>query len=119
MSFAEYQTLVEDTPIETSVFEYREPDSGDLVAVCLIDRTADGLSAVYSFFDPTSQRISLGTYMILHAARESARTGLDYLYLGFWIENCDKMSYKARFRPAEVFRDGEWQRFGNDGNRGD
>jgi len=111
MGFGDYQALVEDTPIDTSVFEYREPETDALVAVCLVDRTVDGLSAVYSFFDPTSPRLSLGTFMILHAVGECARSGLDYLYLGFWIEDCDKMSYKARFRPAQVFRDGCWETF--------
>ena len=111
MTHADYQALVEDTPVETHVVEYREPDDGRLVAVCLTDRVNDGLSAVYSFFDPTSPRMSLGTYMILSAIEETAAEGLDFLYLGFWIEACDKMAYKSRFTPAQVFRRGSWEMF--------
>jgi len=111
MTHADYQALVEDTPVDTNIVEYREPDDGRLVAVCLMDRVDDGLSAVYSFFDPTSERISLGTYMILSSIKQTANKGLDYLYLGFWIEDCDKMAYKSRFQPAQVFQRGGWSVF--------
>lgn len=111
MTHADYQALVEDTPVDTYVAEYREPAEGSLVAVCLIDRVSDGLSAVYSFFDPKSPRLSLGTFMILSAVEETATQALDYLYLGFWVEDCEKMAYKSRFRPTEIYRRGHWYRF--------
>lgn len=111
MTHADYQALVEDTPVDTFLVEYREPSDGRLVAVCLMDRVDDGLSAVYSFFDPLSPRASLGTYMILSGIQQTVDQGLDYLYLGFWIEACEKMSYKARFRPAQIYNRGVWKPF--------
>lgn len=111
MTHEDFLALIEDTPVDTQVGEYREPGDNRLVAVCLMDHVDDGLSAVYSFFDPLSQRISLGTYMILSGIQHTTAMGLDYLYLGFWIEDCEKMSYKSRFRPAQVFQGGGWQAF--------
>ncbi|MEQ8664383.1 MAG: arginyltransferase [Rhodospirillales bacterium] len=114
MTHTDYQALVEDTPVESHIVEYREPGDGRLVAVCLTDRLSDGHSAVYSFFDPVSPRLSLGTYMILSAIQEAAADSLEFLYLGFWIADCDKMAYKSRFTPAEVFRNGSWEMFDPD-----
>lgn len=111
MTHSDYQALVEDTPVDTYLAEYREPEDGRLVAACLTDRVNDGLSAVYSFFDVLSPRTSLGTYMILSGVQEAIAEGLDYLYLGFWVENCDKMAYKSRFRPSQVYRHSTWSDF--------
>ena len=107
MDFFEYQGLVQDTPVETEVVEFRDL-SGDLIAVCLTDRMINGLSAVYSFFDPKLDRRSLGTYMILWLIEEAQRRSMAYVYLGFWIAECAKMAYKLKFSPLEVRTSGGW-----------
>lgn len=110
MGFFDYRSMVEDSPIQTSVVEFRTPD-GTLMAGCLLDRMSDGLSAVYSFFDPNSPpRRSLGTYMVLWLIERARIEGLDYVYLGYWIENSRKMAYKSRFRPLEAFGPEGWYR---------
>jgi arginyl-tRNA--protein-N-Asp/Glu arginylyltransferase len=101
MDFFDYQGLVEDTSVDTRMVEFRDP-GGELVGACLTDRMANGLSAVYSFFDPGQENRSLGSHMILWLIDESRRIGLDYVYLGFWIPDCAKMAYKRRFQPMEV-----------------
>ncbi len=79
-----------------------------LLAVAVYDRLASGLSAVYTFFDPDQGRRSLGTYSILWQVEETRRLGLDWLYLGYWIEDCEKMRYKGSFRPLQAFIDNRW-----------
>ena len=107
MAFNDYRAMVEDTPVTSRTVEFRDGD-GALVAVMLMDRMTDSLSAVYSFFDGSLARRSLGTYMILWMV-ECARTlALPYVYLGFWIDASDKMAYKARFQPLEALSDGGW-----------
>ncbi|MBF0394785.1 MAG: arginyltransferase [Alphaproteobacteria bacterium] len=108
MGFYDYRSMVEDSPIDTFLVEFREP-GGRLVAVCLTDRMSDGLSAVYSFFDPDLAAMSLGTCMILWLIEETRRRNLPYVYLGYWIAESRKMSYKARFRPLEAFGPGGWK----------
>lgn len=81
----------------------------DLVAVAVCDRLASGISAVYSFFEPTLDARSLGTWCILRQIRQAADEGLPYVYLGYWLEGHPKMSYKIRFRPIEAFIDGVWR----------
>jgi arginine-tRNA-protein transferase len=119
MSVLDYAMMVEDTHVETKLTLYRRrgPDTavngkghGPLLGVCLTDRLADGLSLVYSFFDPEEASRGLGTYMILdHIARARA-AGLPYLYLGYWVEGSPKMDYKARFRPQERLMPQGWLR---------
>jgi len=108
MSFYDYRAMVEDTPIETCVTEFREADDR-LVGACLTDRLADGLSAVYSFFAPGLESRSLGTYAILWMIRRARELGLPYVYLGYWVPESRKMAYKARFRPSEILRAGTWR----------
>lgn len=108
MDFFDYQLLVEDTPVDTVVFECRD-ENGRLVAACLADRLVDGYSAVYSFFDPALDRASLGTWIILTLISRARDRGLPYLYLGFWIDECRKMSYKVMFRPLEAFTVEGWR----------
>ncbi len=108
MSFYDYRAMVEDTPIETFVVEFRDPDDR-LVGACLTDRLGDGLSAVYSFFAPELSARSLGTYMVLWLVERARQLGLDYAYLGYWVAESPKMSYKARFRPSEVLVCGTWR----------
>lgn len=107
MDARDYRAMIEDSTINTSVYEYRRPD-GSLIAVALIDHLSDGLSAVYSFFDPNEQKRGLGTFIILDLIEEANRTGLPHIYLGYWIGECRKMSYKMRFQPLEGFCDGQW-----------
>jgi arginine-tRNA-protein transferase len=108
MDFCDYQTLVEDTPVDTLINEVRLPN-GKLIGACLTDRMADGFSAVYSFFDTDCDRHSLGTFMILWLIARARSLGLPYVYLGFWVAECDKMSYKARFQPLEAYTPDGWQ----------
>ncbi|MHA1597565.1 MAG: arginyltransferase [Alphaproteobacteria bacterium] len=109
MEFSDYQSLVEETCIETELIEFRDADDV-LVAACLTDRVSDGLSAVYSFYDPDAEpRLSLGTYMILSLIERTQAMGLPYVYLGFWIRDCAKMSYKSAFRPLEVYAPDGWE----------
>ncbi len=109
MTRRDFASMVVTSPVATSLIEFRA-DSGDLVAGCLVDRLSDGVSAVYSFFDPDMQRRSLGSYMVLWLVEEARRRGLAYVYLGFWIAGSSKMAYKSRFRPLEGFGPDGWVR---------
>ena len=108
MSFYDYRAMVEDTPIDTFIVEFRDPDDR-MVAACLTDRLADGLSAVYSFFAPGLEKRSLGTYAVLWLIERAKLLGLPYVYLGYWVPESRKMAYKARFRPSEVLVGGTWR----------
>lgn len=112
----DFADMVEQTPVRTYVVEYRERSvdgrPGRLVGACLSDQQSDGLSMIYSFYDPTlSDRKGLGTFIILDHIQRAARAGLPYVYLGYWVEGSERMAYKAKFRPIErLGRDG-WKRF--------
>ena len=108
MSFYDYRAMVEDTPIETFIIEFREPDDR-LIGACLTDRLGDGLSAVYSSFLPGLERRSLGTFTILWLIERAKALALPYVYLGYWVPESRKMAYKARFRPCEVLSRGAWR----------
>jgi len=110
MDFRDFQALVEDTPVKTNLVEFRLPDQS-LAAVCLLDRVDKGLSAVYSFYQPSQNRRSLGTFIILWLIQQAKILGLDYVYLGFWIDGCAKMSYKEKFQPMEIWTINGWQAF--------
>ena len=111
MDYFDYQALIEDTPVETSLFEVRGPDNR-LVAVCIVDMMNSGLSAVYNFFEPSLVKRSLGSYMILWLINRARNLCLDHVYLGFWIPDAPTMSYKANFQPIEIRRPEGWVRFG-------
>jgi arginine-tRNA-protein transferase len=99
--------------VRSRVVEYRDPAQprGDtLIAACLTDVIRDGLSMVYSFFEPGHDARSLGAFMILDHIAIAREAGLPYVYLGYWVPASDKMHYKATFRPFEVFVDGRWRR---------
>ena len=100
MSYIDYRSMVEDTPLRTVIAEFRDA-AGALVAATLLDRLDDGVSAVYSFYDPTQEKRSLGTWSILWLVEECRRQGLPYVYLGYWIGESPKMAYKARFPAVE------------------
>ena len=110
MDFSDYQALIEDTPVETTLLEFRD-SKGRLVAACLTDMMETGLSAVYSFFDPQLQGRSLGTYMILWLIERARSLELTHVYLGFWIAESSKMAYKAKFQPIEIKRSDGWFTF--------
>ncbi|OAN44230.1 arginyltransferase [Magnetospirillum moscoviense] len=107
MGFYDYRSMIEDSPIDTFMVEFRSPD-GILVAGCLADRMSDGLSAVYSFFEPDAAARSLGSAVVLWLIDEARRRSLPFVYLGYWIGESRKMSYKARFQPLEAFGPNGW-----------
>jgi arginine-tRNA-protein transferase len=107
MGFYDYRSMVEGSPIETNLVEFRDQD-GFLVATCLMDAMDDGLSAVYSFFDTQIHRRSLGSYIVLWMINEAERRGLPYVYLGYWIKESRKMAYKTKFAPLEGFSPDGW-----------
>ncbi len=112
MGLFDYVAMVEETPVDTHIVEYRQPapdgETPRLLACALTDVLRDGLSMVYSFFHPGEDARSLGTYMILdHVAAAHAR-GLPYVYLGYWIRGSAKMDYKSRFQPLEALTSEGW-----------
>lgn len=116
MDELEFADMVEQTPVTTHVVEYREPSvdgrPGRLVGACLTDRQADGLSMVYSFFEPEDPaRPGLGTFIILEHIARAAASGLPYVYLGYWVKGSARMQYKVRFQPIERLGPMGWQRF--------
>jgi len=107
MTYADYVAMVEDSPLSTAITEYRDAE-GMLIGACLVDRLHDGLSAVYSYFEPSVSERSLGTYMIMRLIERTRAAGLPYLYLGYWISGSRKMAYKAKFRPLEGLTSRGW-----------
>lgn len=115
MDIFEFAAMVEETPIRSRVVEYwqRSAHKRELRAVCLTDVFEDGLSMVYSFYDPTMEKASLGTYVILDHVRIALDADLPYVYLGYWVPGSSKMGYKANFSGLEIYKNGEWQDIGN------
>ena len=114
MGLFDYVAMVEETPVDTQIVEYRRASRdgkpGALIACALTDVLRDGVSMVYSFFHPGEDARSLGTYMILDHIRDARSRGLPHVYLGYWVEGSDKMSYKTRFRPMEALNRDGWKR---------
>lgn len=115
MSVLDYAMMIEDSAVDTFVTEYRllrdtRSGGGGLLGVALCDRLSDGISMVYSFFDPEAPQRSLGTYIILDHIAYARRLGLPYVYLGYWIEGARKMRYKTRFKPQEHLTPEGWVR---------
>ncbi len=120
MTVLDYAMMVEDTHVNTKVIEYRRrgPDSfitgrgqGPLIAVALTDTMADGLSMVYSYYNPDIEDRSLGTFMILDHIQRARAAGLPHVYLGYWVNGSRKMAYKVRFKPQEHLGPKGWQRY--------
>ncbi|WP_420567408.1 arginyltransferase [Thalassovita sp.] len=109
MDVFEFAAMVEETPIRTRVIEYTDAATGELIAVCLTDILDDGVSMVYSFYDPERERDSLGTYIILDHIEIAREAGLPFVYLGYWVPGSPKMGYKARFKGIELFSKGQWE----------
>ncbi len=108
MYYEEYRAMIEDACVDSSIMEVRE--GAKLQAAMLVDVLDDGLSAVYSFFNPEQGRRSLGTFMILKLIEEARKIGLPYVYLGYWIKSVSNMAYKVKFQPLEYFVGGVWTR---------
>tara|TARA_R100000322_G_scaffold126500_2_gene83040 strand:- start:15277 stop:16026 length:750 start_codon:yes stop_codon:yes gene_type:complete len=112
MDVFEFAAMIEETPIKSRVIEYsvRSADrrTRELAAVCLTDVLDDGLSMVYSFYDPARRADSLGTYVILDHIKLAQEAGLPYVYLGYWVPGSSKMEYKAKFSALEVYVGGQW-----------
>lgn len=111
MGYREFCAMINDSPVQTLLFEYRigEGDDAPLAAVSLTDVVRDGFSMVYTFFDPSLRQRSLGTFMILDHIRHASELGLPHVYLGYWIKDSEKMDYKRRFKPLEVLDGGRWR----------
>ncbi|WP_109464216.1 arginyltransferase [Albibacillus kandeliae] len=109
MDVFEFAAMIEETPIRSRVIEYSDSTTRRLTGVSLTDVLEDGLSMVYSFYDPGQPRQSLGTYMILDHVEIAREAGLPYVYLGYWVPGSQKMGYKSKFSGLEVYLRGEWQ----------
>lgn len=102
-----YRQFMIDSTVKTVFMEFRIDDA--LVALSVCDLPNDGISAVYTIFDPLYAKRSLGTYAIMKQIKYAKECGLDYVYLGYWIEQCHKMNYKSQFRPLYGYIDKEWR----------
>ncbi|ADO42329.1 arginyltransferase [Ketogulonicigenium vulgare] len=118
MDVFEFAAMVEQTPVRSRMVEFTDPEAADflrdddgLVGACLIDILDDGLSLVYSFYDPNRPSDSLGNYIILQHILLAQELGLPYVYLGYWVPGSPKMAYKARYQPLEIYRGGAWVQF--------
>jgi arginyl-tRNA--protein-N-Asp/Glu arginylyltransferase len=127
MTWPDYVAMVEDTAVRTHIIEYRtrpqdrgavnqgplnqgplNQGMGELVACALVDVMSDGLSLVYSFYDPTQSRRSLWSFVILDHVVQACLTNLPYVYLGYWVRGSEKMDYKVRFSPIELLKPEGW-----------
>jgi arginyl-tRNA--protein-N-Asp/Glu arginylyltransferase len=118
MDIFEFAAMIEETPIRSRVIEYTRPappgeSERPLTAVCLTDVFDDGVSMVYSFYEPDLTEHSLGTYLILDHIAIAREAGLPYVYLGYWVPGSRKMGYKAGFSALEIFKAGAWQPMGD------
>jgi arginine-tRNA-protein transferase len=110
MRYGDYRGMVEDTPVRTALAEFRD-GCGNLVAASLIDLLDDGVSAVYSFYNPHQTKRSLGIWSVLWLVEECRRRRQPFVYLGYWIADSPKMAYKKRFPALERLDAGVWTVF--------
>ncbi|MBZ9649269.1 arginyltransferase [Sphingobium sp. 3R8] len=116
MDEMDFSDMVEQTPVDSYIIEYREPGvdgrPGKLIGACLTDRQGDGLSMIYSFFDTQLEhRPGLGNYIILDHITRASGAALPYVYLGYWVDGSQRMQYKIRYRPLEKLSRSGWVRF--------
>jgi leucyl-tRNA---protein transferase len=112
MTVLDFAAMVDDTLVDSRIVEYRIPTAykpeGELIAAVLVDLLNDGVSLIYSFYDPELENRSLGTFIILDMIRRTNRMAMPYAYLGFWIRESHKMRYKSRFLPQERLSPDGW-----------
>ena len=113
MDESDYADMVEHSPVNSYIVEYREPavngERGKLVGACLTDQQADGLSMIYSFFEADDEaRPGLGNMIIMDHIVRARSVGLGYVYLGYWVKGSPRMAYKTRYRPIEVLGPSGW-----------
>ncbi|MFD1883661.1 arginyltransferase [Paracoccus pacificus] len=118
MDIFEFAAMIEESPVRTRIIEYRDSarpqgDQNELIAVCLTDILDDGLSLVYSFYDPDQRDRSLGTQIILDHVEIARSSGLPFVYLGYWVPGSRKMGYKANFSALDIYKGGVWQDIGD------
>lgn len=104
----EFKSMIETSPIKTSLMEFRDKYKS-LVGVVILDIDKNNLSAVYSFFNPKFNKFGLGNYMVIKCLLFGKDNQYDYLYLGYYIEEISSMSYKSRFKPGQIFNNNEWK----------
>lgn len=117
MDMFEFSSMIEETTVNSKIIEYSVKNTSEACskpfAVCLTDILDDGLSLVYSFFDPKIEKYSPGYYMILDHINIAHKADLPYVYLGYWIQGSAKMDYKSRFNALEIFYQGVWRSLDN------
>jgi arginine-tRNA-protein transferase len=115
MSVLDFAAMIDETFVDSHLVEYRlrteNGEPGELVGAVLVDMLDDGLSLIYSFYEPHFEKRSLGTFIILDSISRAQRMGLDYLYLGYWVKGSAKMEYKSRFLPQERLTPDGWTLF--------
>jgi leucyl-tRNA---protein transferase len=116
MDDMDYADMVEQSPVKSHVVEYRTPGRygrpGELIGACLTDQQGDGLSMIYSFYDAQAEgRPGLGNFIIMDHIMRARNAGLDYVYLGYWVQGSARMQYKARYQPLERLGPDGWEGF--------
>ena len=110
MDAEDFTAMIEETNVDSKIVEYYVSKDGipELISFSLVDILDDGISMVYSVFDPYMKERSLGTYMIMDHNDLALEIGLNFVYLGYWVKGSSKMDYKKRFSPLQVFTDDKW-----------
>ena len=110
MDAEDFRSMIEETNVESKLIEYYIKKNGslELISFSLVDILDDGISMVYSVFDPALKERSLGTYMILDHSNLVLEMNLKFVYLGYWVKGSSKMDYKKRFSPLEIFTKDKW-----------
>ena len=117
MDADDFTAMIEETNVDSKIIEYYTNKNGTrkLISFSLVDILDDGISMVYSVFDPDSKERGLGTYMIIDHNKLALELKLNFVYLGYWVKGSSKMDYKIRFKPLEVFTNDKWVCASNSG----